>query len=134
MRNAIATTTMLAVLAVGGSGLAARTAQAKDTAEAKDTDEQATTEKTEKQGQNEISAEVLGIEGKTLWLQGDEGEAIPIQVTHQTMLQGERVKDDQRIKGRLEKSFQPGQEVRASFDVKQHGGKYENQAISIDKQ
>ena len=90
---------------------------------------------TQGQEAKEITGTVLGVEGKTLWIEGDQGAAIPVRVTHQTELDGQKLKKDQRIESHLKKQFQPGEEVRASFKLdKKHLGKEENAAVSIEKQ
>lgn len=106
----------------GGVGFAANDAAAQD-------------QPAQGQETKEISGTVLGVEGKTLWIEGDQGAAIPVRVTHQTQLEGQRLKRDQRIEPHLKKQFQPGEEVRASFTLnKKHLGKEENAAVSIEKQ
>jgi hypothetical protein len=84
-------------------------------------------------GEKELSGKVLGVEEKVLWIEGEEGEAVPIRITHKTMVLGQRIKDDQRIRTHLGK-LMPGEEVRASFTLKKgHLGKYENEAVSVEK-
>ncbi|RJS15761.1 hypothetical protein DRW03_32250 [Corallococcus sp. H22C18031201] len=83
----------------------------------------------------EMTAKVLGMSSDSLFLEGDNGVAIPVKVTHETQLAGKKLKKDDRIESHLKKDFQMGEEVRTSFEVKHHkDGKVENVATSIDKQ
>ncbi len=89
---------------------------------------------TEPGKQIELTGRVLSVEEKTVWIEGEKGEAVPLRVTHETSLQGQHLKKDQRIESHLHRQFQPGEEVRASFQVqKERAGKYENRAVSIEK-
>jgi len=81
------------------------------------------------QGQKELTGKVVGVREKDLLIQTDAQSAIiPLRVSHQTMVDGKELKKDQRIESHLKKEFQPGAEVRASFDV----DKMENKAVSIE--
>jgi hypothetical protein len=81
------------------------------------------------QGQKELTGKVVGVKEMDLLIQTDDQSAIiPLRVSHQTMLDGKELKKDQRIESHLKKEFQPGAEVRASFDIE----KMENKAVSIE--
>ena len=70
---------------------------------------------------------------KVLYIEGAQGEAIPLRVTHETKLDGQALKRDQRIESHLKKEFQPGEEVRASFEIKtERRGELENVATTLD--
>lgn len=81
------------------------------------------------QGQKELTGKVVGVKADDLLVQtDDQGAIIPLRVSHQTMVDGKELKKDQRIESHLKKEFQPGAEVRASFDTE----KMENKAVSIE--
>lgn len=91
--------------------------------------QQTQTQQTQMQGQKELTGKVVGVRSDDLLVQtNDQGVIIPIRVSHQTMLDGKELKKDQRIESHLKKEFQPGAEVRVSFDIQ----KMENKAVSIE--
>jgi len=124
MRRKIAT--MMAVVALGGLGMAARNAAAA---------EQPASPAAQQAQKKELKGKILSVHEKTLWIEGENGEAVPLVVSHETMLMGQRLKRDQRIESHLRKEFQQGEEVRASFEIKrEREGKIENIAVSVGKE
>lgn len=108
---------MMAVLSLGGGALAQQAQE-------------------QMQGeQKELTGKVLSSHEKELYIQGEDGAAVPIRITHQTELEGKRLKKDQRVESHLKKEFRPGEEVRTSFTVRtDKRGKSENLATSVEKQ
>lgn len=110
---------VVAALTLGGAALA----------EEGQTQQTQTQQTQMQQGQKELTGKVVGVRSDDLLVQtDDQGAIIPLRVSHQTMVDGKELKKDQRIESHLKKEFQPGAEVRASFDIQ----KMENKAVSIE--
>lgn len=129
-----ALTAMAAVMLLGGVGFATDAA-AQDRREEHRAERQAR-EQTQQQAEQpgEMTGKVLSVHERTIYLEGAQGEAVPIRVTHETTLNGERLRRDSRIEHRLREDFQPGEEVRTSFEPhREREGRYENRAVSVEK-
>lgn len=84
--------------------------------------------------QKEISGRVLGTHRETLFLEGENGVAIPVRVSHQTNIEGKRIRRGERVESHLRREFPPGEEVRASFSlVRTREGRLENVATELQK-
>lgn len=78
---------------------------------------------------NTVTGKVLGVHAKTVYLEGPQGEAIPLTVTKQTQVSGKEFKNESELR----KELQPGQEVTASFQLKrERSGEASNIATSIE--
>ncbi|MFP2925580.1 hypothetical protein ACLESO_10245 [Pyxidicoccus sp. 3LG] len=81
----------------------------------------------------ELTARVLGASPGILYVEGKEGAAIPLRVTHATRVAGRRVPREQSIDSFLKKELAPGKSVRVTFDVRTHeDGKLENVVSTLD--
>jgi hypothetical protein len=115
------TATMLAVLSLGGAGFLAREAAAQQPAEVA--------------AQKELTGKVVGMHEKTLFIEGKDGLAIPVSVNHETLVEGQRVKRDQKIESHVKRELKPGDQVRASLEVRtERDGKVENIATALSKE
>ena len=81
------------------------------------------------QGQHELRGTVVGTREKHVFIQEQSGAIVPLEVNHETLVEGQRIKRDQRIESHLKREFTEGEQVRASFDTK----KTDNVATSIQK-
>jgi len=81
---------------------------------------------------NELQGKVLGVGGSTLYIQGRDGVAIPLEVSRDTLIDGKKIKG--MIGSHLDKNFKEGDEVRVSFELKKgFRGHLVNQAVKVDK-
>ncbi|MCP3143159.1 hypothetical protein [Pyxidicoccus xibeiensis] len=83
----------------------------------------------------QLAGRVLGSSPGILYVEGDQGAAIPLRVTHATRLGDRRIPRDQAIGTYLRKELSPGKSVRVTFDVRTHeDGRLENVATTLHVQ
>ncbi len=83
-------------------------------------------------GEHVITAKVLGVSGKTLFIDSDN-LAVPLEVTDKTTIDGKTYSGNQ-LESELRKTFKEGDQVRAGFELKKEPReKLENQALRLDK-
>ncbi|QSQ23582.1 hypothetical protein JY651_00935 [Pyxidicoccus parkwayensis] len=83
------------------------------------------------EGKHQLMGKVVETRETALLIQTDNGEVVPIAVSHTTMIQGKPLKKGENINAHLKKEFKEGDQVRTSFDVE---NKTHNQAKTIDKE
>ena len=89
-------------------------------------------EQRQEQQQMTVSGEVLGMHRGDVYVEGPDGVAIPVKVNHDTLVDGQRIKRDQRLEHHLKQKIQPGQQVQAQVEVRHHrDGRMENIALAI---
>lgn len=114
-------------LSMGGSALAAERGQERQ----RQQQGQRAEEKGEK---HSISGEVLSVRGSTLFLQTGDGVVVPVQVTRQTQMEGERLPEGRAAENHLKNTFRQGSEVEAEVRVhRAQTGEVTNQAVSLKK-
>src|SRR5689334_15075474 len=82
--------------------------------------------------QGRLSGTVIGIHDETIYLQGQQGLVIPLQVSHETRLDGETVGRLSGLGKQIEKHYPIGSNIEIVFEVRHGGnGEIENVATSI---
>ncbi len=83
-------------------------------------------------GEHVITARVLGVSGKTLFIDSDN-LAVALEVTDKTTIDGKTYSGKQ-LESELRKTFKEGDQVRAGFELKKESReKLENEALRLDK-
>lgn len=80
--------------------------------------------------ENQLTGRITEIREDTLFVQTEDGAVVPLQVTHETTLEGKRIERGARVGRELRNQYREGEEVRASFELR---GKTQNHATSIEK-
>ncbi len=84
--------------------------------------------------QGRLTAAVLGVHDETLYLRGQQGLVIPVEVTRDTQLDGEPVGSFSRVGTHLRKHYPAGSSLEIVFEVRHGGdGEIQNVATSITR-
>ncbi|MCY1014623.1 hypothetical protein [Pyxidicoccus sp. MSG2] len=80
-----------------------------------------------------LSGRVVGAGTGLLYIESTQGPVVPLRVTHQTRVQGQRIPREQAVQAHLQKTLPPGTSVRVTFDVRTHeDGTPENVVRTVD--
>lgn len=84
-------------------------------------------------GEKSMTGKVLGVSKEIVFIEGKEGEVIPLEVTELALVDGQPVTAANREQN-LKRQIRPGDEVRTSFSRGQDkNGMPKNKASSIEK-
>lgn len=132
MRSTVAALISGLVVSMAGTAVAQEGERSEERREEQRKQEEKQAE--EKGEKHSISGEVLSVRGSTLYLQTEDGAVVPVQVTRQTQMEGERLPEGRAVESHVRNTFRQGSEIEA--EVRMHraqSGEITNQAVSLKK-